>query len=1440
MTEPHDRSAFVQLNRTFHEIAKDADGDYSVDLTHAFSAGSRLSWDDILKGARTIILSEAGTGKTEEIRQLTKQLRAQGKNAFFLRLEHIPEDFEDAFEEGSFADFTAWLSTSDEAFLFLDSVDEARLRSPGDFERAVRKLGRHIQTVIDRTRIILTGRASAWRPKTDLALCEQQFPITPRRVQVAEPEQPEDADVSDPITSSSVAIRSSNDKDVTARFRVVALDDLSIAQITVFAESKGVTNTKDFIEEIDRKDAGSFATRPQDLEELIEFWTKEHRIGSRLESMRNSVERRLQERDQNQRVAHPLSPQQARQGARLLAAASLLGREPTIQVPDGAHSNKGIPVQAILPDWNDRDQLTLLSRPIFDEAIYGTVRFHHRSVREFLVAEWLSELLSRPASRREIEALLFREQYGVEVPIPTMRPVLPWLALFDEHIRDRILHIAPEILFEGGDPSSLPLPTRKAILAEVCRDLAAGISGRSALDYAAVQRFASPEISEDIKELLGTYSSNEELVTFLVRMIWLGRLTSLIGEAKALAQDPERSKYTRIAAIRALKATGSEQDLADLRASILLEGTLNRDVLGEIIAHTVPTSATVAWLLNAIDKAEPKKRFSVDGLTDSVENFVLSAPMGDLSMLARELNERLGRPPHIEGRYCEVSLERAWLIKPAAIAAERLIRDRSTDALQPDVLGILRKVKTFRHWDDNAKDSEALFETLVPQWTELNRAAFWNDVRSTRTTHFNSGDNRLTNFWQASAFGSFWSFGDDDFDYAADAITSSPDQDDKLVALTLAFQICTGTPNAIRKQKLQDCAGGNSELEERLTNLLNPPPSEYAGEQRKWKRRAAAEEKRKRENEAKWKEYILSHTEELRAPNLGQPADISSTQWYLHGRLRTESGQSNDWTAGRWRKLIPVYGEGTAQAYRDGVVNYWRKYRPILQSEGAEKNSTPNRAIFGLTGLEIEASETSNWPKYLSTDEVLLASRYATYELNGFPDWFPRLYEEHPDTVAAFLLKEVQAEISSELPDVESHYLLSDVCWSGKWAWDRLAPDLFATLEQHDGKNVYSLNKLLTIVQGSSTVADGELAATAKRKAQEASNLSLSAIWYAAWVGADADNAIPAVTNHLASIKDPADQTTFAMTLIARIWGGRRSVSVGTRRSFLTPNHLKKLFLLTLTYVREEDDIDRIGGGVYSPELRDEAQDARNALYEYLTKIPGKEAFIALDEISREHPRAGSRPWLVTHARKKAELDADIAIWSPTQVRDFHEHLDRTPSNHRELAELAIMRLLDLKDDLENGDDSVANVLRRVQEEPEMRNFLAHELREKSHGRYTITQEEEFADGKRPDLRFHGAGFDAPVPAELKLADRWTGPKLIERLENQLSGDYLRDNRSARGIFVLVNLDTKTHWQLPASPQTDFPELVSKLQEHWKAISGQHPHVEEIIVVGIDLAKRTT
>ena len=85
---------FVALGRTFHELSKDAGESDDVDIGRAFHVGKRMGWPDVVALYRVVLLSEAGSGKTVEIRNVARVLRAEGKAAFFLRLEHVSNDFE--------------------------------------------------------------------------------------------------------------------------------------------------------------------------------------------------------------------------------------------------------------------------------------------------------------------------------------------------------------------------------------------------------------------------------------------------------------------------------------------------------------------------------------------------------------------------------------------------------------------------------------------------------------------------------------------------------------------------------------------------------------------------------------------------------------------------------------------------------------------------------------------------------------------------------------------------------------------------------------------------------------------------------------------------------------------------------------------------------------------------------------------------------------------------------------------------------------------------------------------------------------------------------------------------------------------------------------------------------------------------------------------------
>ena len=98
---------------------------------------------------------------------------------------------------------------------------------------------------------------------------------------------------------------------------------------------------------------------------------------------------------------------------------------------DSIHASEtALDVSKILPDWGAEERATLLERPLFSFASYGRVRFHHRSVVEFLAAKRLDELLDRGVSIKAIKRLLFTETaQGATVVRPSMRPIAAWIAL---------------------------------------------------------------------------------------------------------------------------------------------------------------------------------------------------------------------------------------------------------------------------------------------------------------------------------------------------------------------------------------------------------------------------------------------------------------------------------------------------------------------------------------------------------------------------------------------------------------------------------------------------------------------------------------------------------------------------------------------------------------------------------------------------------------------------------------------------------------------------------------------------------------------------------------------------------------------------------------------------------------------------------------------------
>ncbi|MGM3213344.1 hypothetical protein ACS229_26850, partial [Klebsiella pneumoniae] len=120
----------------------------------------------------------------------------------------------------------------------------------------------------------------------------------------------------------------------------------------------------------------------------------------------------------------------------------MLMQTPEIRLLGAPADLRGVEPGDLL-DWSEKDIRTLLLRPLFVASQFGAVRLYVQKAREFLTAEWLQRRLVDHASRTRIEALFFRTQYGREVPVPSMRGVLPWLALLDAGVLARVRRVAP-------------------------------------------------------------------------------------------------------------------------------------------------------------------------------------------------------------------------------------------------------------------------------------------------------------------------------------------------------------------------------------------------------------------------------------------------------------------------------------------------------------------------------------------------------------------------------------------------------------------------------------------------------------------------------------------------------------------------------------------------------------------------------------------------------------------------------------------------------------------------------------------------------------------------------------------------------------------------------------------------------------------------------------
>lgn len=1450
-------TTFIDIQRRFRELTEEGLEDIeSFDSWDEFGIYPGMGWPELLEHHRVILLAEAGAGKTVEMRKQAERLVEEGKFAFFMPLEDLARGtIDDIFSADKEKRFKAWKTDHEApAWFFLDAVDELKL-TQGKLDRVLRQLAKAIDGCLHRARIIISCRPSDWRPDSDLNTVRDRLP-TPETDRQA-PSRSRDEVFMDALGHGQggtiPATEQRNDLPSRGTVRTVAMLPMSAGQIKLFVEQQGVEDAAAFVAEVRRQDAWTFARRPLDLANMIAAWRSSgrsgfRRLGSRTEQHEANITAKLKD-DPDRPALDVLSETKARDGAERLSLALALTRTRTIRSPEQMlapdRSDGVLEPAKILSDWTSAERQALLRRALFDPATYGRVRFHHRSVQEYLAAQKLKALRNRGMSTRALFRLLFAEAYDIEVVVPSMCAVAAWLALRDEAVCKEMTKREPEALLSLGDPAKLDIVARKDLVRRFATMYGKG--GWRSLDVpiAEVRRLADPALASVIRECWDSEPTSHDVRRLLVALIWLGPIKECGDLAHDAAHDASWDPDLRAMAIRALLACGCNASVREIATAMLEQSDFwpDRTVYG-VAADLFPGIITADELIMLIEQM-PEPTDSVLGFeyvslqiaeTIDPQSEEATALRDQMAALVWRGRESAQESHEIRSRFGYLAPALATLCHRQLFEASNTPHD---DLIWASVVG-----SRFSSDDYYARDSVSKLQEGFRNNARLRGRAFWTELAFMDKIILT--DDARDRFYQTQTNSIIAPLDEADRSWLLAALTDESHPERRAVALHALMEIWYRQGrDASKLDAIREALRRGTELGQILEDYMEPPKRSKVIErlERSRKDRKISEAQRL-EDWKQWRVALLADPDDAFSEEK-QAATVNR----LFSWLKKKQQPRNPFNTWDKNALTDAFGPDIADRAERVIRKLWRATPPIVWSKhpAEGKNIILREWILGLSGVSAEAS-IPGWTDSLSPAEARTAAAYATFELQSFAPFITDLLESHPHEVHEVIGDEVSAELK-----VGGDYDYLPILLRLTAAEDKLkqllTPRLLAELkswpdtftDETGPRWVQHLDQVLQILDETTCGADREEIAQICSTRYEAEPVGAVAIaWLKGLFRFDAAQGTQMLVGEFVDSNDP-DMRKRAIQTFADLFGDR----LGNRNPVIwkihDPDHraqlLEQLVRIAYTFVRSKED--QVHDGAYSPNTRDHAERARGSLFSILLDTPGREAYRVVMALAEEGDFADMADRMRLRARQRAAADAEFAALTPMQICDLEDRLEAPPTDRNGLFAVMVDRLEDLDHDLRHSDFTDRRTVRSIEEESEIQRTLAWRLKEGANGAYRVTHEEEVADGKRTDIRLAAVDGDQKAVIEVKIADRWTLKKLRQALRSQLLGQYLRHSDCKAGCLLLTYHGRKKHWEhqvdLGSKEILTFSQVVELLKDEARSIEKEGAYDVRLAVIGFDL-----
>jgi hypothetical protein len=120
--------AFIDLDRRFLRWSeKDSDAAEVYALLRHY-ARNGLDWPRLLQHRRVVVLAEAGSGKSEELKAQARHVIANGQFGFYATVQDVArQGLERALGDAGRARLQQWRASDQPGWFLIDSIDEAKL-----------------------------------------------------------------------------------------------------------------------------------------------------------------------------------------------------------------------------------------------------------------------------------------------------------------------------------------------------------------------------------------------------------------------------------------------------------------------------------------------------------------------------------------------------------------------------------------------------------------------------------------------------------------------------------------------------------------------------------------------------------------------------------------------------------------------------------------------------------------------------------------------------------------------------------------------------------------------------------------------------------------------------------------------------------------------------------------------------------------------------------------------------------------------------------------------------------------------------------------------------------------------------------------------------------------------------------------------------------------